>query len=241
MTVKPFRVFIGFDPREAEAFAVARDSIRKFDRHIMVHGLVLDDLREQGLYTRPTERRLGKLWDVISGAYMATEFAVSRFLVPEIVRREKWYGWALFMDCDMMVRHSLNGLRALLDDDKAVMCVKHDHRPMFNVKMDGQEQTSYPRKNWSSVLAFNCDHYANQTLSADFVNSKRGLDLHQLCWLTDDEIGELPPTWNYLVGHTEGVPDPSIVHWTDGIPTLSAFKDAEYADEFFATLNKWAA
>ena len=241
MTVKPFRVFIGFDAREAEAFAVARDSIRQFDRHLMINGLVLDDLREQGLYTRPTQKRLGKLWDVISGAYMATEFAVSRFLVPEIVRRQQWMGWALFMDCDMMVRTSLTELRALLDDDKAAMCVKHDHRPMFNVKMDGQEQTSYPRKNWSSVLAFNCDHDANRTLSVDFVNSKRGLDLHQLCWLDDDEIGELGPEWNYLVGHTEGVPDPKIVHWTDGIPTLSAFKDAEYADEFFTVLHKWAA
>ena len=101
MTIKPMSVWIGFDPREKAAFMVARESIRQFDRSIPVSAVRLRQLQEEGLHTRPTSRRLGKLWDEISGAHMATEFAISRFLVPELVRRQGGMprGWALFMDC----------------------------------------------------------------------------------------------------------------------------------------------
>lgn len=234
------RVFLGFDPREAGAFHVARESIRYFDRTIMINGLVLSKLREDGLYTRPTRRRLGKLWDEISGAHMSTEFAISRFLVPEICRRQDWHGWALFMDCDVLVRENLQELRKLLDDDKAVMCVKHDHCPAFNVKMDGQEQARYARKNWSSVTAFNLGHPSNAALNTEMVNTLPGRDLHRFCWLDDDEIGGLPKEWNYLVGHTEAA-EPKIVHFTDGGPWLEAFRSVPYADEWRAFEERLAA
>jgi lipopolysaccharide biosynthesis glycosyltransferase len=236
-------VWIGFDPRETAAFMVARESVRQFDRSIPVAAVRLRQLQETGLYTRPTSRRLGKLWDEISGAHMATEFAITRFLVPELVRRQgdAVRGWALFMDCDVLLRTNLYELKALLDDAKAVMCVKHDHRPSFNVKMDGQEQTSYPRKNWSSVMAFNVDHPANDALTADLVNALPGRDLHRFCWLADDEIGALPPEWNHLVGHSDDGRDPKIVHFTDGGPWFEAFRNVPYADEWFALLDRMVA
>lgn len=245
MSRKPLQVYIGFDPREAAAFAVARDSIRRFDRHILISGLVLSDLQKQELYYRETERRLGRLWDVISGAHMSTEFAISRFLVPELVRREKRrpFGWALFMDCDVLVRANLEELRVLLDDTKAIMCVKHEHVPENDIKMDGQFQTSYPRKNWSSVMAFNCDHPAIAALNVAVVNSYPGRDLHRFFWLENDLIGGLPQEWNYLVGHTN-LPNhitPKIVHFTDGGPWLKQFQTVEYADEWLAQIERWAA
>src|ERR1700754_536045 len=99
MTIKPMSVWIGFDPRETAAFMVARESVRQFDRSIPVSAVRLRHLQEERLYTRPTTRRLGKLWDEISGAHMATEFAITRFLVPELVRRQSdaVHGWALFL------------------------------------------------------------------------------------------------------------------------------------------------
>jgi lipopolysaccharide biosynthesis glycosyltransferase len=243
MTNKPMSVWIGFDPREATAFLVARESIRRFDRTMPVAAVRMRHLQEEGLYTRPTSRRLGKLWDEISGAHMATEFAIARFLVPELVRQQQAdiRGWALFMDCDVLVRANLHELRALLDDSKAVMCVKHDHRPTFNVKMDGQEQTIYPRKNWSSVMAINVDHLANDALDAELVNTRPGRDLHRFCWLDDDDIGALPIEWNHLVGHTDKVRDPKIVHFTDGGPWFEGFRNAPYADEWFAVLDRMVA
>lgn len=239
MTYKPMRVFLGFDPREASAFFVAKESIRQFDRHIMINGVVLSDLQEKGLYYRRTIRRLGKLFDEISGASMATEFANSRFLVKEICKQQDWDGWALFMDCDVMVRANLYELRTVLDDSKAVMCVKHDHRPSFNVKMDGAEQTTYPRKNWSSVMAINTGHPKNEALTVELINTVPGRDLHRFCWLEDEDIGELGPEWNYLVGHTEGV-EPKIVHFTDGGPWFENFKKVEYADEWREHLKRLA-
>jgi hypothetical protein len=244
MSNKPFRIFIGFDPREYAAFAVAKESIRQFDRHVLINGVVLSDLQERGLYTRPTTMRLGKLWDEISGHHMSTEFANSRFLIPEIVKRQtmEWSpgGWALFMDCDVMARVNIYQLRELLDDDKAMMCVKHDHRPTFNVKMDGQSQSAYPRKNWSSVMAFNCDHEANKALNVELVNSVPGRDLHAMCWLKDEEIGELGPEWNWIPGVSDSAIVPKIVHWSEGGPWFENFKNVPYADEWRAHLTRLA-
>lgn len=246
MTAKFTSVWIGFDPREAAAFAVARDSLRRFDRYIPVNGVILSDLQANGMYYRATERKLGKLWDKISEAPMATEFAISRFLVPSIVRKRNhgWHpnGWAIFTDCDVLWRAPPEELRKLLDDEKAVMCVKHQYVPDNDIKMDGQEQTRYARKNWSSVMAFNVDHPANKGLDVEMVNTMPGRDLHRFCWLDDDEIGELPPEWNYLVGITE-LPEgvtPKIVHFTDGGPWFEAFRNVEYADEWMREIERWA-
>lgn len=231
-------IYIGFDPRETDAFAVARHSInRHCNLPIPVKGVVLTDLRNGQLYTRPTSRRDGRLWDDISDAPMATEFACSRFLVPILAKT----GWALFMDADMLVRRDIAKLFALADPKKAVMVVKHDHQPPEGVKMDGQAQTRYARKNWSSVMLFNCDHPANKALTVDLINSVPGRDLHRFCWLDDDLIGELPAEWNFLVGHTKGVEDPAIVHFTDGVPSMAGYGGCEFAEEWQAELRAWAA
>ena len=230
-------IWIGFDGRESDAFAVARRSAeRSAFQPIPVRGVVLSILRERGLYTRPTSRRDGRLWDDISEAPMATEFACSRFLTPHLAG----HGMALFMDADMLVRGNLSRLFALADPDKAVMVVKHDHQPPEGIKMDGQMQLRYARKNWSSVMMFNCDHPANKKLTIDLINTAPGRDLHRFCWLEDDQIGELPPEWNYLVGHTKDVDDPKIVHFTDGIPSMAGYEDCEYADEWRRELLQWA-
>lgn len=244
MTVKPWQVFIGFDQREAAAFSVARVSLRKFHRHVPMSGLVLTDLQRRKLYYRPTERRLGKLWDEISQAWMSTEFAISRFLVPELVKRmnEPPCGWAIFMDCDVLIRRPLTEMIEQLDDSKALYCVKHDYTPLNDIKMDGQRQEAYARKNWSSVMAINIDHEANQALTVDMVNTLPGRDLHRFCWLKDEDIGALDGRWNYLVGEANAkAVDPAIVHFTLGTPDLWAFKDCPYADEWRAEFYRWAA
>jgi hypothetical protein len=107
--------------------------------------------------------------------------------------------------------------------------------------MDGQAQTRYARKNWSSVILWNVDHPANKALTIELVNSVPGRDLHRFCWLEDDLIGELHPKWNWLVGHSDPEIDPAIVHFTDGIPTMQGYEDSEYADEWRAELERWAA
>jgi hypothetical protein len=226
-------IWLGYDQRETTAFAVARYSIRRFDRYIPIYGLVLDHLRDAGLYTRPTEvikrGSSNQMWDVISSAPMSTEFSISRFLVPYLAET----GWALFADCDILVRANISRLFDLARLDKAVMVVKHDYRQGNGMKMDGQLQTIYPRKNWSSVMLFNCDHPSNKKLTVELVNSALGRDLHRFCWLDDNEIGELPPEWNYLVSHSKlSDRSPAIVHFTEGLPDMPGYEMQEYADEW---------
>jgi lipopolysaccharide biosynthesis glycosyltransferase len=231
-------IWIGFDPREAGAFAVCRESIkRRLTLPIPVHGVVLSDLRAKGWYTRPTEKRLGRLYDVISDAPMSTEFAISRFLVPKLAGS----GLALFMDCDMLVRENLGRVFELPQvHSHAVSCVKHVHEPKRDTKMDDQEQTRYARKNWSSFMVFNCDHPANNSLTLDLVNNAPGRDLHRFCWLADRDIGELDPTWNCLLGHTQIGCEPNVVHFTDGGPWFTGFEDVLYADEWRHEMLRWA-
>jgi lipopolysaccharide biosynthesis glycosyltransferase len=230
-------IWVGFDPREAAAYAVCRSSIiRNLTLPIPVHGVVLDDLRRDGLYTRPIEYRDGQLYDPISEAPMSTEFAISRFFVPHLAGS----GWALFMDCDMLVRSSLVRLFEKADPKYAVYCVKHNHVPTSIVKMDGQTQTKYPRKNWSSFALFNCDHPANKRLSLKTLNKLPGRDLHAFSWLHDDEIGELGPEWNYLVDETKADVKPEVLHFTKGGPWMAGYEDVDYADQWNEALRNWA-
>jgi len=239
-------IWIGHEPREAAAFAVARSSIRRVGtlREIPVKGVVLSKLRADGLYTRPTSIRDGRLWDDISEAPMATEFAISRFLVPHLAQAQPQQSvgprLAVFMDCDMLIRKPLYPLFAGFDPGKAVAVVKHNHNPTSKTKMDGQIQTRYARKNWSSVMVFNIDHPANESLTVELINTVPGRDLHAFCWLNDDEIGELDHGWNYLIGASPPHPDPAIVHFTDGIPLMAGYENCEYADEWRAELDEWA-
>jgi lipopolysaccharide biosynthesis glycosyltransferase len=239
-------IWIGFDPREAVAFSVCKYSIMKrMTRPLPVRGIVLDDVQARGLYTRPVERRVYEdgssgLWDPISDHSMSTEFAISRFLTPHLAGGK---GWAVFMDSDFLARDNLTKLFQVLDPNFAVMCVKHNHQPKNAVKMDGQPQTRYSRKNWSSLTAYNCDHPANRALTLELINSVPGRDLHAFCWLEDDSlIGELEPKWNYLVGHTK-LADPdnaALVHFTDGFPLMPGYENVEFADEWRREMNAWA-
>lgn len=230
-------IFIGYDPRETEAFEVCRRSLRRHAIGSPIIALDLPELRSIGIYDRPTSRRDGVLWDDISEAPMSTEFAISRFLTPTMAG----HGYALFMDCDVMARHDLGPLfaQAEADPSKAVWCVKHNYTPANATKMDDQIQTTYSRKNWSSVMLFNVDHPSNKALTVELINTVPGRDLHRFCWLQDEEIGELHPKWNFLVGVTDDAIDPCLVHFTNGGPWFDEYRDVPYADEWLHWRRRW--
>lgn len=236
-------VFIGWDPRESAAFAVARQSCKKYlTMPIPITGLVLDDLKARGLYTRPMEFRQSAadrpiMWDVISDWSMATEFACSRFLVPELAKT----GWALFCDCDMLFRSNVARMFDNLDPKYAVYVVKHDYRPTNTVKMDNQIQSRYNRKLWSAFCVFNCDHPSNGSLTVEYVNSVPGRDMHAFKWLRDDEIGELDPAWHWLPRHSPYDIEPKCIHYSEGGPWFDGYHDEPFSNEWRAELNRWAS
>lgn len=213
------RVFIGFDPNEELAYRVARDSLlRHASQPVVVEPLVLSRFQSHGLLRRPVDAREGRQYDLYSNAPQATEFAISRFLVPFLVQR----GPALFIDCDMVFVDDVAKLFrfAAQSPDKAVHVVKHEYQPSTSWKMGGHKQSTYPRKNWSSVMLFNCDHPAHLRLSLDALNYRPGRDLHNFFWLSDDEIGSLPAGWNWLVGEQPKPEALFLAHYTLGGPWL---------------------
>lgn len=235
-------IYLGWDPREAAAFAVARESCKRYlTRPIPVLGLLLDDLIAAGLYRRPIEYRPSAadkpvMWDVVSDAPMSTQHACARFFVPMLAKT----GWALFVDGDVMFRGNVARLFEQLDRSKAVYCVKHQHDAQPGTKMDGQLQTAYSRKNWTSVIAFQCDHPSNRALTLDVLNKTPGRDLHRLFWLQDEEIGELPQCWNHLVGYTDPDVHATIAHFTSGTPDMAGWEDQKFADEWRRERDSWA-
>lgn len=210
-------IYIGYDPREDAAYKVCKNSIlSRATGDVRVLALALPNITD--IFTRPIEERDGKLWCPISEAPMSTEFAISRFAVPFLEDK----GWHLFMDCDMICTTDIQELFALADNRYAVMVVKHKQETGSDTKMDGQVQTYYSRKNWSSVVLWNCEHPAHKRLTLNDLNSWPGRDLHAFKWLEDEEIGELPKEWNHLVGVNPPNPDAKIIHYTLGGPW---FKD----------------
>jgi hypothetical protein len=228
----PFQIFTGWDVREDRACNVAQYSLRaRTVKDVDPHRIVLANLQARGVYCRPTSYpEHCAYFDEISQAPMSTSHAISRFLVPALCGYE---GWALFTDGDVLYRRDVAHLFALADPTKAVQVVQHDYAPTDVVKMDGQVQMRYARKNWSSVMLFHCGHPANRALSVDLVNTVPGRDLHAFCWLDDALIGALPVEWNYLVGHSSRTIDPAIVHFTTGVPDMPGFEHVEYADEWY--------
>lgn len=218
------KVYIGYDPREEDAYLVAEASMtRRATVPLEITPLSLDRLQAWGLLSRPMDRR-GGMYDMASGAPMSTEFAISRFLVPMLAQT----GWALFVDADVVFMTDVAELFSYADATKAVHVVKHTHSPTTTVKMDGQVQTIYPRKNWSSVILWNCNHPANRRLSLHDVNMRRGLDLHGFYWLHDSEIGELPAGANWLVGEQPKPDRILIAHFTAGGPWFKDWQPRQY-------------
>ncbi len=210
------RVFIGYDGKEAAAYNVLQHSIQqRASQPVSFTPVRLSHLG--GVFTRARD------------PLQSTEFSFSRFLTPYLCDYE---GWALFMDCDVLCRDDLARLWALRDDRYAVMVVQHCHEPKEATKFLGQVQTKYGKKNWSSVMLFNCARC--RALTPEFVNTATGLELHQFKWLSgDDEIGALPRRWNHLVGYDPPNPDAALVHYTSGGPYFREYADCEFAAEWF--------
>lgn len=220
-------IYIGYDSREDLAYQVSKHSIKNKSKNINVSPLKLSELRENNLYWRD-EDKLG-----------STEFTFSRFLVPEL---NNYNGWAIFCDCDILFLKDANELFNLADDKYAIMCAQHDYTPKEGVKMDGKAQTIYPRKNWSSVVLWNCSHPSNKKVNKELVNdpATTGKYLHRFSWLEDSEIGSIPHTWNWLAGWYKEPQDgtPNAIHYTEGGPWFENYRFCEYHQIWKETLSE---
>jgi hypothetical protein len=214
------KVFIGYDHVESVAWHTMAASIyRQSSRPVAIVPVNLANLK--GIFNRPRESK------------QSNEFSFSRFLVPYLCNYE---GQGIFFDCDQMLRTDIAEIFSVLEEQqgKAVYVVKHTYEPRNDVKYLNTIQYKYPRKNWSSVVLWNCDHEKNRIVTPQFINTVEALALHRFTWLDDNEIGELDIRWNWLVGEYDNAPnDVKNVHWTVGGPYFDEYSTSDFSNEWF--------
>ena len=218
--MKDLTCFVGYDSKEDIAYRVCKYSLfKRASIDIKIFSLKLDELVAKKFYKRDID------------PLASTQFTYSRFLVPALM---DYKGWAIFCDCDFIFLDDIAKITEKLDENKAVYCVKHDYTPKETTKMDGQVQTVYPRKNWSSMVLWNCEHEKNKMLTPEFLNQQTPKFLHRFSWLEDSEIGELPHNYNWLVGWYREPEDgsPKILHYTEGGPWFDGYRNCEYSDDW---------
>lgn len=214
------RLTVGFDQREAVAF------------HTFVQSII--DCTSEPLSVTPL------VLSALPG-YKETHrdgsntFIYSRFLTPWLM---KFDGWAIFADGDMVCRSDLANLWNLRDERYAVMVVKHNYQTKAAKKYLGNKNENYPRKNWSSVVLWNCSHPKNKVLLPEFVMEQTGAFLHRFSWLEDSEIGELPKDWNWLAIEYPNTDSAKLIHYTLGTPCFKDYQDSDLAEHWHASLKR---
>jgi len=214
-------IFIGYDNKEKVAFnTLAYSIIKNSTKPVAITPIALNNIKDDFVRERNN--------------LSSTEFSFSRFIIPHLMN---YQGWALFMDCDMLMKADIAELWRLRDDKYAVQVCKHDYVPKEKTKFLGQTQTVYPKKNWSSFMLMNCRKCTQ--LTPNYVNRASGLELHQYKWLEGDHlIGELPLEWNWLVGEYSYNEDVKNVHYTKGGPYFKDYKGCDYNLDWFNYYNE---
>jgi hypothetical protein len=211
------KLFVGFDPREAIAYhAFCQSVLEKATAPVSFTPLALNTLAGY----RETH---------VDGS---NAFIYSRFLTPYLCGFE---GWAIFADGDMICRDDIAQLWALRDPARAVQVVKHDYQTKASRKYLGNKNENYPRKNWSSVMLFNCAHPKHRVLVPEFLQEQTGAFLHRFQWLADEDIGALPPEWNWLTTEYPDNLDAKLLHYTLGTPCFAEYQACDMADVWHQT------
>lgn len=210
-----YNIFIGHDQKEDIAAEICKFSILGKSVGIDasdIHFLKSKDIPE---FTRPREPN------------QSTDFTYTRFLVPFL---SKYKGYSLFCDCDFLFLDDVLELFSCVDKSKAISVVKHpQYIPNSQIKMDGVQQHSMPRKNWASLILFNNSHPSCKLLTPDFVNTiMPGRKLHTFDWVSDDDIGSISMDWNTLDGYYH-LDNPRAIHYTDGGPWFDNYKNTMYS------------
>ena len=210
----PIPVFVGYDPREAIAYHTCVNSIiRHASQPVAIIPIALN------LFQDYKETHTDG----------SNHFIYTRFLVPHLMG---FKGWAIFIDGDMIIRGDIVELWNLREVDKDVMVVKHEYQTCMPVKYLGAKNENYPRKNWSSVILWNCNSFPNRQLTPEFVQTSSGSFLHRFSWLDDDRIGDLPPEWNWLPDEYGPNLNAKLLHYTLGTPCFQEFADTPQGNEW---------
>ena len=214
---------IGYDEREAIAYHTCVESIISNSKnHVNIIPLCLKHFKKyKETHTDGSN-----------------EFIYSRFLTPYLLN---FKGWAIYLDGDMICKDDISNLWNLKNKKYAIQVVKHEYKTKMKKKYFGNKNENYPRKNWSSVILWNCSHVKNKCLKPEFVTKKNGAFLHRFNWLLDKEIGEIDKKWNWLAIEYDDCPNAKIIHYTLGTPCFKEFSNTEMSThwkKYYEQVNK---
>ncbi len=226
-------IYIGFDSRndgQQLAFDICKKSILMNTNHLdklLIQPLVLKELEKIGF---------NREYDVLA----STEFTYTRFLTPYLNNYE---GIAIFCDSDFLwecdiYKELMPYIENMINKNAAVCCVKHEYHEIKIKKMDNLPQTSYPKKNWSSFIIYNCSHEDVKNLTLENINIKSPAWLHRFNWCEDKNILELPYTYNYLVGIYNDINSPKVIHYTNGGPWHYLYREIEFYQNWLKYLDE---
>ena len=204
-------IVVGFDQREAVAYHTFVQSIID-NSSIPVRFLPLNI---QALSNYKEVHKDG-----------SNDFIYSRFLVPYLMN---FKGWAIYADGDMVCLEDIKKLWDLRDNKFAVQVVKHDYKTKIKNKYWGNKNEDYPRKNWSSIILWNCEHPSHKILTPNFIQNQTGAFLHRFSWIKDHEIGELSKEWNWLALEYEEKKDINLIHYTIGTPCFEEYENTSFS------------
>ena len=153
----------------------------------------------------------------------SNDFIYSRFLVPYLMN---FNGWAIYADGDMICLEDIKKLWDIRNDKYAVQVVKHNYKTKITKKYWGNKNENYPRKNWSSLILWNCNHTSHKKLTPEFIQKQTGAFLHRFSWIKDEEIGELDKEWNWLAMEYEEKKDIKLIHYTIGTPCFKEYENS---------------
>jgi len=214
------KIVIGFDQRESVAFHTFTQSIiETASMPLFFLPLAINSL------TGYKETHVDK----------SNDFIYSRFLTPYLMAFD---GWAIFADGDMICKSDIKELWDLRDESKALLVVKHNYKTKQPLKYLGNINQNYPRKNWSSLILWNCSHPKNKILTPEFIENQSGSYLHRFSWLDDSEIGELPKIWNWLAIEYSKNKNAKLIHYTLGTPCFNDYKNTDMAEEWHSTFKR---
>ena len=213
-------IVVGFDQRESVAYHTFSQSIiEKSSLPVAFIPLAINTLK--GYKETHTDK--------------SNDFIYSRFLTPFL---NDFVGWVIFADGDMICQGDIKELWDLKDDSKAVMVVKHDYQTKALKKYLGNKNENYPRKNWSSVILWNCSHPKHKILTPDFIAKQTGAFLHRFSWLEDSEIGEIPKEWNWLAIEYPENKNAKLIHYTLGTPCFKEYKNTDMSEIWYETYHR---
>ena len=106
--MRPFKIFIGYDPREKIAFHVLSQSIIEHSSiPVSISPINLNNLKK--FYKR--KKRVKD----------STEFSISRFLTPYL---SDYKGYSLFVDCDFIIRDDVAKLLKIVKSKIYILKMK---------------------------------------------------------------------------------------------------------------------